>query len=536
MTPTWGQRKRKLLQAEDEEDVHASDVLMVDAPKSEHSVAQRDGKSVPSTNAEGRGERAEAEAGFLTATLKESFLASVETELTRLRKLVEAEHEQVLELQLQAVSKSDEVIRLQGLLKEAEEPTAQLTTSMAGLEERLRQSKGKRAELNIELAEVVSLQQSVEQEKEAAVLEKERALYAIELFIGILVPMNKLCQPVKKARGLFNRFIADIAKRPQFCPINYSDWRLVPTLYKNRILEYLKKKFVIPSTNSVQDKILSSVGERLRGYKRYLRQKYITKGITKDELYNLPLRESNITDGLTRPIGVDDAMWAGFVTLSFSQEFEKKSQHGKIARGKQTHCHTNGSQSFGILLDKFERKHKRQPGPIERFVKTREKKDKTFHEPIKTEFVRMEDQIAVLKSNLGDHGSRHDSPINGPECDEDARHDSPLHGYSTHEALKHDALVTKDDAPTNHSSKHDSTLSNAGHQLERDIMPTKQGKKVQGELRKQTATMPDQGIRHPMTMIYTASHHLPEVIMMDQMTLQTLIMVQNMIYKYQVAN
>ncbi|RAL42503.1 hypothetical protein DM860_011121 [Cuscuta australis] len=375
--------------------------------------------------------------------------------------------------------------------------------------------------------------------------------------------MNKLCQPVKKARGLFNRFIADIAKHPQFCPINYSDWRLVPTLYKNRILEYLKKKFVIPSTNSVQDKILSSVGERLRGYKRYLRQKYITKGITKDELYNLPLRESNVTDGLTRPIGVDDAMWAGFVTLSFSQEFEKKSQHGKIARGKQTHCHTNGSQSFGILLDKFERKHKRQPGPIERFVKTREKKDKTFHEPIKTEFVnsainiikektgscefseatkmaeeiayrklmgpqpekgkvtgldrgvnardlrkrrcegvspdmlqlmkkmqRMEDQIAVLKSNLGDHGSRHDSPINGPECDEDARHDSPLHGYSTHEALKHDALVTKDDAPTNHSSKHDSTLSNAGHQLERDIMPTKQGKKVQGELRKQTATMP----------------------------------------------
>ncbi|RAL42500.1 hypothetical protein DM860_011118 [Cuscuta australis] len=107
---------------------------------------------------------------------RESFLATVETELTRLRKLVEAEHEQVLELQLQAVSKSDEVIRLQGLLKEAEEPTAQLTTSMAGLEERLRQSKGKRAELNIELAEVVSLQQSVDQEKEAAVLEKERAL------------------------------------------------------------------------------------------------------------------------------------------------------------------------------------------------------------------------------------------------------------------------------------------------------------------------------------------------------------------------
>ncbi|RAL50382.1 hypothetical protein DM860_017663 [Cuscuta australis] len=230
---------------------------------------------------------------------------------------------------------------------------------------------------------------------------KLRGRITVNVVIGldagtrILVPMNKLLHPVKKAGGLFNRFLADIAKRPRFCPINYGDWRVVPTVYKKRILEYIKKKFVLPSTDSVQDKILSTIGERLRGYKRFLQKKYIQKGTTKEDLYNLPIVESSANEGLVRPREVDDAMWAGFVTLSFSPEFEKKSQHGKTARGKLTHSHTNGSESFAISFDKFERKHKRKLGPIERFIQTREKKDKTFHEPITTEFVNS--AIAIIQ-------------------------------------------------------------------------------------------------------------------------------------------
>ncbi|VFQ86558.1 unnamed protein product [Cuscuta campestris] len=205
---------------------------------------------------------------------------------------------------------------------------------------------------------------------------KLRGRITVNVVIGldvgtrILVPMNKLLQPVKKAGGLFNRFLANIAKRPRFCPINYSDWRVVPTLYKNRILDYIKKKFVLPSTDSAKDKILSTIGERLRGYKHSLRQKYIQKGTTKEDLYNLPISKSGGNEGLVRPKDVDDAMWAGFVTLSFSPGFEKKSQHGKNAREKLTHSHTNGSESFAISFDKFERKHKWKPGPIERFIQT----------------------------------------------------------------------------------------------------------------------------------------------------------------------
>jgi len=88
-----------------------------------------------------------------------------------------------------------------------------------------------------------------------------------------------------------------------------------------------------------------------------------------------------------------------------------------MARGKQLHLHT-GSESFAIKRDKFvskgnlyvhstlcvhcfveynqylgmitnlqETEHQREPGHIEWFVKTRERKDHSYHEPVTQKFV-----------------------------------------------------------------------------------------------------------------------------------------------------
>ena len=56
----------------------------------------------------------------------------------------------------------------------------------------------------------------------------------------IMVPLNNLQQPIKKAGGLFNRFIADIAKRSSLCPLNYDEWRLAPQYFKGRIIMYIR--------------------------------------------------------------------------------------------------------------------------------------------------------------------------------------------------------------------------------------------------------------------------------------------------------
>ncbi|VFR02868.1 unnamed protein product [Cuscuta campestris] len=141
------QKRRRVIGAKDEEEGPSSDSLRSDAVLAMRLPKSKGRKSSLHSTSCGEG------AKFVSGA---NFLASIETELGRLKKLLEAHHEQVSELQLQAVSKFEEVVKLQGLLKEAEESMPQLISLMASLELKLHQSDGRRAELDIELVEAIS--------------------------------------------------------------------------------------------------------------------------------------------------------------------------------------------------------------------------------------------------------------------------------------------------------------------------------------------------------------------------------------------
>ncbi|VFQ95801.1 unnamed protein product [Cuscuta campestris] len=177
------QRKRMLIQVEDEETASEQDVVLTESPTGKRPGCLRGGKSPTSFDKADENVSAKlsliierrAGAEFSSSV---NFLASVETELSRLRKLAETERERAAELEMQAVAKSEEVVRVQGLLKESEESASQLTASMAGLEGRLRQSEGRISELDVELAEVVSAQRSAEVERDQLLAEREQVVAA----------------------------------------------------------------------------------------------------------------------------------------------------------------------------------------------------------------------------------------------------------------------------------------------------------------------------------------------------------------------
>ncbi|KAJ8432719.1 hypothetical protein Cgig2_001937 [Carnegiea gigantea] len=123
----------------------------------------------------------------------------------------------------------------------------------------------------------------------------------------IIVPLNNLLQPIKKVGSLFNRFLADIIKRPSLCPLNYEDWHLVPQCFRGRIIMFIRGKFLSP--DGVQ-----SVGERVRGFKYFLRCKYVKEDTIKEALYNLEKNKC--------PSTVGDQMWVGLVDYFFSEKFQ----------------------------------------------------------------------------------------------------------------------------------------------------------------------------------------------------------------------
>ncbi|VFQ66986.1 unnamed protein product [Cuscuta campestris] len=137
-------RKRKVIQVEDEDTASEQDMVLNQDPMSKRPTGPLGGKCPNSSDKVDGDANTEAEAASLSAVLKEEdkillslqklvekasaklnlisqrragvgfsagvdSLASVELELSRLRKLAETEHEQAVELQMQAVAKSEEV-------------------------------------------------------------------------------------------------------------------------------------------------------------------------------------------------------------------------------------------------------------------------------------------------------------------------------------------------------------------------------------------------------------------------------------------
>ncbi|KAJ8425573.1 hypothetical protein Cgig2_013919 [Carnegiea gigantea] len=82
-------------------------------------------------------------------------------------------------------------------------------------------------------------------------------------------------------------------------------------------------KFLLPDGVQVNQKILKSVGERVRGFKYSLRCKYVKEDTIEEALYNLEKRK--------RPSAVGDQIWVGLVDYFFSEKFQNNEVYIKDA-------------------------------------------------------------------------------------------------------------------------------------------------------------------------------------------------------------
>ena len=70
-----------------------------------------------------------------------------------------------------------------------------------------------------------------------------KVVHALDAPKRAMVPLNKFFQPIKRAGSLFNRFLTDIAKRANLCPLNYKEWRLVPSIFKDQNRNYIRVSY-----------------------------------------------------------------------------------------------------------------------------------------------------------------------------------------------------------------------------------------------------------------------------------------------------
>ncbi|KAL2905456.1 Eukaryotic translation initiation factor 3 subunit C, partial [Bienertia sinuspersici] len=172
------------------------------------------------------------------------------------------------------------------------------------------------------------------------------------------VCFNRYYQPIRKGGAVLVKFVADIAKKSELCPIGVVNWRNVNKQVQADIVELIRGKFIIPDGKIYNDAMLKHVGKHRRQWKFELKARYFNPTCEQGNKSRMTILE---------------------------ELFEKYADNGREARAMLSHLHTNGSTSFANSRDEFEMEHGREPGGYEFFDRTHKTKDGVYPENTNTQ-------------------------------------------------------------------------------------------------------------------------------------------------------
>jgi len=66
-----------------------------------------------------------------------------------------------------------------------------------------------------------------------------KVVHGLDALKRVVVPLNRFLQPLKRPENLFNRSLIDVVVRAELCPLNYKEWRLVPLICEDWIINYI---------------------------------------------------------------------------------------------------------------------------------------------------------------------------------------------------------------------------------------------------------------------------------------------------------
>ncbi|KAL2900032.1 hypothetical protein RDABS01_025114, partial [Bienertia sinuspersici] len=177
------------------------------------------------------------------------------------------------------------------------------------------------------------------------------------------VCFNRYYQPIRKGGAVLVKFVVDIAKKSELCPIGVVNWRNVKKQVQADIVELIRGKFIIPDGKIYNDAML-----------KHLKARY----------FNPTVRTRQQIDN-DNPGGIVRGTWLELVKYWYSGQSKKYADNGREARAMLSHLHTNGSTSFANSRDEFEMEHGREPGGYEFFDRTHKTKDGVYPENTNTQ-------------------------------------------------------------------------------------------------------------------------------------------------------
>ncbi|XP_015164012.1 uncharacterized protein [Solanum tuberosum] len=154
-----------------------------------------------------------------------------------------------------------------------------------------------------------------------------------------------------------------LARNGILAPLHHKDWRLVPSMYKDRIWAHIKEN--TDTTDDMKRILMMSFGSKWK------ESKHEAKPIGHDP-YN-----TDIERLAHCPNRVEEDQWRSLVHYWRSKEAKEKSERNKESRKKLTMPHTSGRERHSQIIDDMTKMNNGvKPTSIEVFKKTHIRENK----------------------------------------------------------------------------------------------------------------------------------------------------------------
>lgn len=186
----------------------------------------------------------------------------------------------------------------------------------------------------------------------------------------VIVEVNKNFQVVGENSSVFPRFLGTMARRGDYCPLNYITWPKVPKEYKKHCLTTIKSKFILRFHND--DEMfrrrwahfsLGCLGRKWRDFRKELKDKFFDVSKTKEQM---------IVGILSN---VDPTQMKCLIDYWLSPEGMAKSAKNKSSRSLQKDVHTLGAKAYARLAHELEVRDGRAQTRLELYIKSRKRKN-----------------------------------------------------------------------------------------------------------------------------------------------------------------
>ncbi|GKV32151.1 hypothetical protein SLEP1_g40776 [Rubroshorea leprosula] len=192
-----------------------------------------------------------------------------------------------------------------------------------------------------------------------------RCLFLNDLPDGerIVVPINKLGQPIGPESSKLTSFLGIIARNGHMAPLTYVQWRHMPDSYKEKMWQHVQTKFDIDP--SCKTWVMKSLATKWRDWKAELKAKHY---------YPHSTDEDRLKD--CHPRIVPD-QWQFLVSYWNSDDAKKLCATNRANRSKQKATHASGPKSFARVREeeRMKRSDGKEPTRAELYILTHTRKD-----------------------------------------------------------------------------------------------------------------------------------------------------------------